>query len=196
MTGRALRRWIAGAGGAALAAQLAGYTVLARLDPAGVSRRTWEAPVDRGRLRIVYPGNWTLESSGDGPVFRVSMRGPAGVWMEVTGSRALKALSERPAVDGERRMDPLQRAHRALESECRRGLARYSGGASLGSGALGRESLLSFYSAVRDGRPVRGFRHTCIGEERVWSVRGECPAGIWARTAPVLDGLVRRMELP
>ncbi len=179
-----------------MAGQLGAYTVLARLDPAGVSRRTWEAQVDGEAVRIVHPGNWTVEPSPDERAAHVSLRGPAGVRMEVYGSRALKAVTAAPEDEQASGRSPLERAHAALEGVARRGLARYSEGRAVSSGALGRESLLSFYSAEREGVAVRGFRHTCIGEQRVWSVQGECPARIWGRTAPVLDALVRQMELP
>ncbi len=196
MSGRAVRKVLAAAGAVAVAGQLAAYSLLARLDPAGVSRRVWQAGLDGGEIRISHPGNWKLSVSSDGPDFRVVMEGPGGVRMEVSGSPVLKAVSESPEEGADAIHTPLQRAHRALQAVARRGLQRFSEGKPVSSGALGRESLLSFYSAVRGGLPVRGFRHTCIGEQRVWSVQGECPARIWGRVATVLDGVVRQMELP
>ncbi|BCW98770.1 MAG: hypothetical protein KatS3mg024_1597 [Armatimonadota bacterium] len=196
MSGRAVRTALAMAGAVAIVGQLAAYTVLARLDPAGVSRRVWQTDLDGGHVRITHPGNWKLSASSRGPDFRVVMEGPGGVRMEVSGSPVLKAVSEAPEEGADVIQTPLQRAHRALQPVARRGLQRFSEGKPVGSGALGQESLLSFYSAIRGGQKVRGFRHTCIGKQWVWSVQGECPARIWGRVAPLLDRVVRQMELP
>lgn len=196
MNGRVILRVIGAAGAFAIVGQTAAYTWISRHDPVGTSRRLYSLHVDEGTVRISHPNTWRVRLHNRRPEFRLDLLGPGGLRVVVVGSTALKAgLPTRKSAD-ERQVDPLGALHTAARSMAAQGLSAYAEDDALPSSALAPSSMFSLYEA-QDGRGrIRGVRYSMLGARRAWCVSGSCPEASWGRCQPVLNALVRRMELP
>lgn len=187
---------IAFLGAAAVAGQAAGYTWLSRQDVAGTSRRSWSTKLDGGSFRVTRPNTWRLSVISRKPEFRVLLKGPGDVRLEIAGSSLLMPAPTADETGEAPGMPALKKLHAEFCAQPPLGMSEYYAEAGDVSGALSRQSLVSAFHGVEAGAPVRGFRYTMLASTRVWSVLAVAPGEHWGRALPVMKDIAASLEVP